>query len=70
MRADQVLCRGGAGGEVSIYGVIGAGRAAAVAGVALGFEGNEPAISDQMVKGFSPGIWRCWVGGGADNKDG
>ena len=35
LRADQVLCWGFAAGEVNIYGVIGAGRAAAVAGVAL-----------------------------------
>ena len=37
LRADQVFCWSFAGGEVSIYGIIGACRAAAVAGVALTF---------------------------------
>ena len=69
LRANQVFFRGFASGEVSIYGVIGAGRAAAVAGVALGFESDESAVSDQMVKGFSPGIWRCRVCGGADYEN-
>ena len=35
LRANQVFCWGFAAGEVSINGIIGAGRAAAVAGVAL-----------------------------------